>query len=79
MVVYQAIYTFPGVYRIKSTGKLYAHKKDCAEEAKKMLNPDLSYSAYQKVSNPDTTYEDWKGIKSELVPVSYVIKQLKVL
>lgn len=79
MVVYQAIYTFPGVYGIKSAGELYAHKEDCVKKAEQRLNPDLSYSTYQKVSNPDTTYEDWKQIKSELAPVSYVIKQLKVL
>lgn len=80
MVVYQATYTFPGVYGIKSTGELYAHKEDCVKEAKQRLNPDLSYSTYKKkVSNPNITYEDWKGIKSELIPVSYIIKRLKVL
>lgn len=80
MVVYQATYTFPGVYRIKSTGELYSHKEDCAIEAEQMINPDLSYSSYQnEVFNPDITYEDWKGMKSELAPVSYIIKQLKVL
>ena len=80
MVVYQAIYTFPGVYRIHSTGELYAHEEDCAKEAEQMLNPDLSYSSYQKeVFNPDITYEDWKEMKSELAPVSYIIKKLKVL
>lgn len=78
MVVYQATYTFPGFYGIKSTGKLYAHKEDCVKEAKQTLNPDLSYSSYKK-TNSNITYGDWKGIKSELAPVSYVIKQLKVL
>lgn len=80
MVVYQATYTFPGVYGMTSTGELYAHKEDCIKEAKQKINPDLSYSSYQKeVSNPDITYEDWKEITVELAPVSYVIKRLKVL